>query len=270
VAVAPDCTTIYLTSVNRNYTGYAANVCNGFDSVWRTTINPNVAAPLPAVPPEGTYWERVYARLTASNCNWPQSDLPIISVVNSCTDKKDGEIVGWAAQLAAVNVTTGGVMAWSPDFGDYWANITPRDPVQDFAFESSTVLYTISPLALVQRLPYTGTAWATNLPSYDTTLLFGHTIVAVPEGKVLTGMATAAPYTTAYSANKGETFIVNSNAITNHGNTHFIFDVDFKNNQFMYMGDDVASGNRGTVYRNTLPSPTRWTDNDMMSIANGA
>ena len=54
-------------------------------------------------------------------------------------------------------------------------------------FESSTIIYTLSPGALVQRLPYTGTAWSTNLPSYDTTLGFGHTIAAMPDGKVLVG-----------------------------------------------------------------------------------
>ncbi|MGD0854580.1 MAG: hypothetical protein ABSA18_02090, partial [Dehalococcoidia bacterium] len=54
------------------------------------------------------------------------------------------------------------------------------------------------------------------------------------------------------------------------GNEHVIFDVDFKNNQFIYMGDDSAGGVLGTVYRNTLPSFTKWNDNDMMSIANGA
>ena len=64
VAVAPDCTTIYLASANAN-TGIG---CNEFDSVWRTTINPNVAAPLPAVPPLGIYWERVFCRTTSGNC----------------------------------------------------------------------------------------------------------------------------------------------------------------------------------------------------------
>ncbi len=100
--------------------------------MWRTTINPNVAAPLPAVPPIGTYWERVFCHTTSGNCNVPQTDLPILRVVESCTDKKDGEIVGWAAEDAYASGTslTGGVLAWSPDFGDYWAVVTPRDPVQ--------------------------------------------------------------------------------------------------------------------------------------------
>jgi len=268
VAIAPDCTTVYLTSVNRNVG--EAEVCSEFDSVWRSTTNPNVAAPMPAGRPLGLYWERVYTRVTSGNCGIPQSDLPIIRVVNSCTDKKDGEIVGWAAQLASATTSgTGGVMAWSPDFGDFWAAITPRDPVQDFAFESSTIVYTLSAGAVVQRLPYTGTAWATNLPSYDTSGGAGHTIAAMPEGKVLVGLAAGVAYPVAYSASKAASWSVSLNSIIGHGNEHVIFDVDFKNNQFIYMGDDAAGGTLGTVYRNTFPSYNKWADSDLMSIANG-
>ena len=275
VAVAPDCTTIYLASVNRNTGGPA--VCNEFDSVWRSTINPNVAAPLPAVPPLGTYWERVYARVTSGNCGVIQSDLPILRVVPSCTDKADGEIVGWAAQgAAATSGGSSGVMAWSPDYGDYWASVTPRFKVQDFAFESSTTIYVLAVNGLVQRLPYTGTSWSTNLNSYDTVLSNAHTIVAVPDGKVLVGAAvdSNSDMIAAYSADKGVTFgFVNGSQI-NHGNEHVIFDVDFKNNNFIYVGDDSSRGvgnylDSGTVYRNTAPSGTRWTDNDMMSSGNG-
>ena len=267
VAISPDCTTLYLASVNRN----VGMGCNEFDSVWRTTINPNVAAPLPAVPPLGTYWERVFCHTTSGNCNVVQTDLPILRVVESCTDKKDGEIVGWAAENAnATSSITGGVLAWSPDFGDYWAVVTPRDPVQDFTFESSTIVYTLSVGGLVQRLPYTGTAWSTNLPSYDTTISYGHTIAAVPDGKILVGAAAHAPYPGSYSSNAGVTFNVLPGQLSNNGDEHVIFDVDFKNNQFMYMGDDTAGTVLGTVYRNTLPSSTRWSDNDMMSAANGA
>jgi len=278
VAVAPDCTTIYLASANRN-TG-AASMCNEFDSVWRATINPNVAAPLPAVPPLGQYWERVYTRTTSGTCAVPQTDLPILRLVPSCTDKKDGEIVGWAAQGARASATAagvptgGGVIAWSPDYGDYWANVTPRDAVQDFAFESSTTLYNVSAIGLVQRLPYTGTSWSTNLPSYDTTTQAAHTIVAVPDGKVLVGAGAevlGASYMGSYSADKGVTFVlITTPGIVGHGNEHVIFDVDFKNNSFIYMADDNLGGTIGTVYRNTVPSFTRWVDNDMMSLANGA
>jgi len=271
VAIAPDCTTIYLASANRNGGLY----CNEFDSVWRSTINPNVAAPLPAVPPLGTYWERVFTHTTSGSCRVQQSDLPILRVVPSCTDKADGEIVGWAAQGANATTTgtKGGVMAWSPDYGDYWAMITPRYVVQDFAFESSTTLYVVNYQGAVQRLPYTGTAWSTNLPTYDTTMLGGHTIVAVPDGKVLVGANADQSYQAAYSADKGVTFMLITDSLYGNGNEHVIFDVDFKNNNFIYMGDDNLADptptNPGTVYRNTVPSFTRWSDNDMMSSANG-
>jgi len=269
VAVAPDCTTIYLASANRNM-GIG---CNEFDSVWRSTINPNVAAPLPAVPPLGTYWERVFTHTTSGSCLVSQTDLPILRVVPSCTDKPDGEIVGWAAQSALANTSgKGGVMAWSPDYGDYWAMITPRYAVQDFAFESSTVLYALSDTGAVQRLPYTGTSWSTNLPTYDTTLLGGHTIVAIPDGKVLVGADANESYQAAYSADKGVTFgVITAESLYGNGNEHVIFDVDFKNNNFIYMADDnsATATNPGTVYRNTVPSSTRWSDNDMMSLGNG-
>ncbi|MFA5078419.1 MAG: hypothetical protein WC541_02925, partial [Dehalococcoidia bacterium] len=261
VAVAPDCTTIYLASSN-TYLG--RTTCNSFDSVWRATINPNVAAPLPAVPPLGTYWERVYLRPTALITCTPelQSDLPILRVVPSCTDKPDGEIVGWAAQHTRA-------MAWSPDYGDYWATVTPRFTIQDFAFETSTTIYTVNESGMVQRLPYTGTAWSTNLPTYQTNLETTHTIVAVPDGKVLVGAGAVSSYPVAYSADKGVTFTSGSESISGHAQEHVIFDVDFKNNSFIYVGDDalLATG-MGTVYRNTAPSFQRWVDGDMMSIEN--
>jgi hypothetical protein len=261
VAVAPDCTTIYLASSNR---ALGRTTCNSFDSVWRATINPNVAAPLPAVPPLGTYWERVYLRPTALITCTPdtQSDLPILRVVPSCTDKPDGEIVGWAAQHTRA-------MAWSPDYGDYWATVTPRFTIQDFAFETSTTIYTVNESGMVQRLPYTGTAWSTNLPTYQTNLETTHTIVAVPDGKVLVGAGSVSSYPVAYSADKGVTFTSGSESISGHAQEHVIFDVDFKNNSFIYVGDDsIAETGLGTVYRNTVPSIGRWVDGDMMSIEN--
>ena len=265
VAIAPDCTNIYVATVNRN----EGIGCGEFDSIWRATINPNVAAPMAAVPPLGTYWERVYTRVTAANCGLQQTDLPLLRVVPSCTDMMDGQIVGWAAQNGAT-ANGSGVMAWSPDYGDYWANVMPKFPVQDFAFESSTTIYVLSGLGLVQRLPYTGTAWSTNLPAYDTVLSAAHTIVAVPDGKVLVGAAVGSFMEGAYSSDKGVIFTQFVDAIIgpNHGNEHVIFDVDFANNSFYYMGDDGSGTTSGTVYRNTLPPSTGSVD--VMNQGNGA
>ena len=142
-------------------------MCNEFDSVWRSTINPNVAAPLPAIPPLGTSWERVFCHYHLGSCNVPQSDLPILRVVESCTDKKDGEIVGWAAELPMQQRRHRRRLAWSPDYGDYWAMITPVSRA-GLRFRVQHRPVYPQPGGLVQRLPYTGTAWSTNLPSYDT------------------------------------------------------------------------------------------------------
>ena len=120
--------------------------------------------------------------------------------------------------------------------------------------------------------PFTGTSWSTNLPTYDTTLLGAHTIVAIPDGKVLVGADAAESYQAAYSADKGVTFgVITAESLYGNGNEHVIFDVDFKNNNFIYMADDnpETATNPGTVYRNTVPSSTRWSDNDMMSLGNG-
>ena len=285
VAVAPDCTTIYLASVNRNVGGGIFTLippvwfpfCNEFDSVWRASVNPNVTSPLPAIPPLGTYWERVYTRTTSANCASAQMDRPILRIVPSCTDKPDGEIVGWASQLSGTTAPAGtngsGVMAWSPDYGDFWANISPRNVVQDFAFESSTTMYVLNPLGMVQRLPYSGTSWSTNLASSFSLMDLAHTIAAIPDGKVLVGAANGAQFPSSYSPDKGLNW-AQSPALAGHGNEHVIFDVDFSKKDttgpFMYMGDDTPGTITGSVYRNRPTSYTTWADNDMMKAINGA
>ena len=265
VVASPDCTTLYLASVNRN----KGIGCSEFDSVWRSTLNPYVAAPLPCIPPIGSYWERVLTRPSSGSCNVTQTDLPILRSVPSCSGGKDGPILAWAAQGATASGSSGGVMAWSPDYGDFWAPITPRYPVQDFAFESATQIYALSAGGLVQSLPYSGTSWSTNLPSYQTDLESAHTIAVVPEGKILVGAGAGASYPVAYSPDKGKNFTTGSQSIPGHGNQHVTFDVDFKDNSFIYMGDDSAGGLLGAVYRNTVPAFARWEDGNLMSHSNG-
>jgi len=275
VAVSADCTTLYLASVHRNM-GIG---CNEFDSVWRSTISPAVAAPLPALAPIGTYWERVFLHTTSACCGIPQTDLPILRTVVSCTDSSDGGVVAWAARFAPSSLsfdnttgalrTSGGLMAWSPDYGDYWSAVLPRYPVEDFTFESSRVMYVAGVTGMVQKLVYTGTAWSTNLRASDSNVI-PHTITA-RNGKVLVG---ANRYSTldgtpvSYSADSGVNFQTYRDDIPVKGNVHTIFDTDFEKNRFIYaaVGDNLT----GTVYRNTAPVFTRWADNDMMDVSNGA
>jgi hypothetical protein len=265
VAVSSDCTTIYLASVHRN----AGVGCNEFDSVWRSTISPGVAAPLPALAPIGTYWERVFLHTTSVCCRVPQTDLPLLRTVQSCTDSTDGGVVAWAARFAPSSLAGTVLMAWSPDYGDYWVAVVPRYIVEDFTFESSRVMYVAGVTGMVQKLVYTGTAWSTNLQGADSNII-PHTIVA-REGKVLVGAnlrSTLAGTSVSYSLDGGVNFYRYMDDMPVKGNVHVIFDTDFDKNRFVYaaVGDNVT----GTVYRNTAPTFTRWSDNDMMDRANGA
>jgi len=265
VAITPDCTTAYLASVHRN-TGTG---CNEFDSVWRSTTNPSVSAPLPAAAPIGLYWERVLCHTTSGSCAVPQSDLPLVRTVMDCNDKSGGAVVAWAAQYGPATAAAGGVMAWSPDYGDFWQPITTRNLVQDFTFDSSYTMYVLSPAGMVQKLAYTGTGWSLTLPSTDTTLFSGHTIAAY-NSRVLVGagvLSNAAGLAAAYSADGAQHWFAFKDRMPAEGNVHVIFDVDYVKNSFVYAAADNASG---AVYRNTAPSFTRWDGNDMMEISDGA
>ncbi|MBN1375452.1 MAG: hypothetical protein JXA01_04790 [Dehalococcoidia bacterium] len=258
IAVSADCTTMYLASVHRNV-GFG---CNEFDSVWRYTMSPAVASPLPALMPAGSYWERVFIYTTSPCCSENQTDMPILRTVPSCTDSGDGGVVAWAAQYTPVQ-------AWSPDYGDYWVPIISSLFIQDFTFESSRVIYNLGLSGRVQKLVYTGTAWTNTIPATLTGMI-GHTIAA-RNGKVLVGAALADRQGVAvgYSSDSGKNWYLFRDRMPVGGNVHVTFDVDFENNSFIYaaVGDNTTDG---TVYRNTAPSFTRWVDNDMMDRNNGA
>jgi len=265
VAVSADCTTVYLASVHRN----VGVGCNEFDSVWRSSVSPSVSSPLPASAFAGAYWERVLCHTTSVCCRVPQTDLPILRTVQSCSDSSDGGTVAWAAQYAPGPVLAGGVMAWSPDYGDFWIVLTPTNLIQDFAFDSSRLMFTLSPGGRVQKLVFTGTAWSTALPS-SLTGIAGHTITA-RNGRVLVGAAQSdlQDAAVAFSADGANNWVKYRDRMPVGGNVHAIFDVDFDKNSFIYaaVDDNVTTG---TVYRNTAPAFTRWDSDDMMDISNGA
>jgi hypothetical protein len=258
VAIAPDCTTIYLASVSHNL----EFPCIAFDSVWRASINPAVVAPLPAIPPVGFFWERVLTTPTALNCTDLQTDAPILRLA---PDKTDGELVGWGAVGTRAQL-------WSPDFGDFWAKINPRNNIADFAFETSTLLWNVSPNAIVQKLPYTGTAWSSAEPDMDGKGGVAHMIAVKPEGKILIGLGVPLPgllSAMSYSLNGGEKFgLIPAGLRADAGSTHVAFDEDFENNSIAFVADD---GPTGRIYRYQLPFPMggTWVDNDMMDATNG-
>ncbi len=273
VAPTPDCKTIYLASVN------AGAICSGFDSVWRATINPEVDSPFRTTNPLGYYWERVLCHVTAPTCIGVQTDAALLRIVPYCADPT-GQIVAWAVYDTASVYPNQGIAMWSPDYGDYWADIYPRNSVQDFCFESATVMYFLSPEGLVQKMPYNGTSWANTMDSVSALLPGMHTIAAYPEGKVLVGAdATWSPlYAGSYSANFNTdtpsfATIALAGKTAAMGNVHVAFDTNFEDTNTIFIGDDDANagaGLGGSVYRNSAAGAYRWADTNMMSALNGA
>jgi len=269
VAPSADCTTIYLASVNN------AQACKGFDSIWRSSVNEKVVAPpLPALPP-GSIWERVRVTPSALTCNVAHANYIILRLA---PDKLDGQILGWAAGGTDGHAALGGFpvnantmkMEWSPDFGDYFAQITPRLAIQDFAFESSTIIYILEAnTGNVQKMPYTGTAWAASIPNATSNLGGGHTIEAKAADKVLVGNeavlnSAATPFPVAISTDGGFSFVPMTRPIPQAATFgyHAIFDTDYGvgNNTTVYEGSDRAGA--GLIHRNNAPAGANipWTD----------
>jgi len=256
VAPSADCKTIYLASAS----GTGATACDEFDSVWRTSVNSAVTSPLLSVLPLGFYYERVYCRVTALDCTAAQSDLPLLRLAPAL-DNEDGELVFWAAQNTRA-------AAWSPDFGDYWANINPRNTVQDFAAASNTLLYFVSQPGLVQRMPYTGTAWSS--VEADVTLTgAAHMIAAYGEDAVLVGADTTSTYPGWISTNGGDSFGTLFALLPTGGNVHVAFHPDYADNGIFFLADDAANG---SVYRNKYVGmlANSWSEGDMMAMSNTA
>ncbi len=240
--------------------------CHGFDSVWRSSSNPTVESPLSAMP-VGTYWERIFTHVTALDCTQTQSNVALLRLVPWCADPT-GEIVGWAA----MNTTTA---FWSPDYGDYWAPITVRNAIQDFTFESRTMLYFLEPHGVVQKMPFTGTAWSTSLPNYSSGISPAHTIAAMPEGKVIVGHGEGAPYAASISLNMdadNPKFSIQTTAGPLVGGAvHVTFDPKFDDNSIYYLSEEKATGGTfGSVYRNNPTAQLGWADTDLMAATNGA
>ena len=255
VVPSADSCTVYVASVNTNAG------CSGFDSVWRSSTNPGVVAPLP-VESIGTVWERILCRVTAGDCTGTQSNHAILRLA---PDKTDGEIVFWAAQ-GSTGPWPHGVVAWSPNYGDYWANINPRLTVQDLVAESSTVIYILQADGLVQKMPYTGTAWSSAKPNADTSLGSGYSIAALAEGHVLVGASVSSGYPVAYSGNGASSFTVIPELLAlSPSNVHVAFDADFVTNGVIYAATENTA-DPGSIYRNTVPAYTQWTDLEPLAL----
>jgi hypothetical protein len=191
-------------------------------------------------------------------------------------DKEDGQIVFWAAggTSGRANIPEAGrnqvdypvgaptrAVAWSPDYGDYWANINPRITVQDMEAESSTILYIVNFASDVQKMPYLTTAWSSSYATVDAGP-FAHTIDVYPEDKVGIGTARIA-FMAFVSTNGGQAFRPAVRGAQEGPPTygyHILFDTDYEENGMVYVASDRI--NTGRIYRNKLPElgGSPWED----------
>jgi hypothetical protein len=203
-------------------------------------------------------------------------------IIRLAPDKLDGQVVFWAAggtdqlldhSAAGISFPATSLGAntrkleWSPDYGDYFANVNPRLTIQDMEAESSTILYVMQANGSVQKLPYTGTAWSSALDTVSTKGGGGHTIDVQAEGIVLVGGHNAAPYTGAISTNGAKSFspmMRPPQGDTPFAGWHAILDTDYADNETVYFGSDAPGATTwtGKIWRNKAPSGsnTDWTD----------
>lgn len=245
IAPAPDCTTLYLASIN------SSRDCSGFDSVWRSQSSPL-----------GTYWERVLCMPTTDeHCAAAQTDLAILRLAGNYPS---GQVISWAA-VGAQNIM------WSPDFGDYWLSIAnPRFDVQDMAFEDSKTLYALSTTGLVQKFTFGGTGWICHEP-VSSHLDSGYSIATAyteltpdnDRGHIIVGSAGTGIYDVAYSTDGGASFTPITAPLPTRGNTLVIAHSGYK------QGGDIFAINSGGMYQWSiyygggtwawpLPEPDKW------------
>ncbi len=187
IAPAPDCSTIYLASINSN------PGCSGFDSVWASKSTP-----------PGYAWERVLCSLTTSdNCTSPQSNTAILRLAG---DKPDGQVLVWSAPGTRL-------VKWSADYGDSWNNVFPVFPVQDIAFADSKTLFILNPDGGVQRFGSGGAGWVSQSvissgidPAYSIATAYTGMTPDNDEGTVLVGGTGSGASDVAYSQDNGNNF----------------------------------------------------------------
>jgi len=233
IAPSPDCSTVYLASVNKN------DGCRGFDSVWRSSSNTDVVSPLPALL-LGTFWERILCQPTTSQtCATTQTDNAILGLAG---DKADGQLVFWAA------VGTKKIM-WSPDFGDYWTSISPSLVIQDIAVEDSKTLYILSPDGWMQKFAFSGVDWVSG-SSVSTELDTGYSIATAytgltpdnDKGHVIVAGNGTGGYDVAYSTDGGVSFTPITTQLPTRGKTLVIAHSGYKK------GGNIFAINSGGMY----------------------
>jgi hypothetical protein len=252
VAPAPDSRTLYLASVNLKRRDSS---CIVIDSVWRSSCNPAVVSPLPPLP-LGTVWERILTHVRPYDCNHEGIESAILRLPE---DWPGGHSVFFApiCTNAGISNMENNIIFWSPDYGDYWAFITPEIAIQDVTLPSSTQLYVLAANGGVQRLAYTGTKWA-KIDVYNAGIS-GHMIQAYSDWVIVGSQDTSSVSPAfAYSSDLGKIWKTVSRPTENAtGHVHVIFHPNFLHNRDIYAGFDGALG---SIYHFNIGTSERWSE----------
>ncbi|MFC1956710.1 hypothetical protein ACFLVY_00210 [Chloroflexota bacterium] len=202
VAVCPDCSTIYLSTINYDYSsGEGDYPCGdgddfgGFncDSVWRSYDN-------------GDTWERVFHGDWADT----QSDALLLRLpcdaIEDCCDQ-DAVAPSGTVYLGIVDgddIANDDIF-YSRDCGQCWNDPpSPKVDIQDFAVESENVVYVIDDDGYITKSTQYGRRWSDKV---DTEIGSGHSITTCCEqGFVVVGGDGSGTNKVAWSDDGGETF----------------------------------------------------------------
>jgi photosystem II stability/assembly factor-like uncharacterized protein len=257
VAVCPDCSTIYLSTINvlecwtcdeceivgaEPVTMDVCEVCE-CDSVWRSYD-------------DGDTWERVF------HGDWDdgQGDgLPLLRLpcdaIEDCCDQDPVSPSG----TIYVGLNDMKTMFYSRDCGQCW-NETPatKIPIQDFAVESENIVYVIDDAGMFSKSTQYGRRWS---DAIDTGLDTGHTITSCcNEGFVVVGGYGGDPV--AWSDDGGDSWNLTDD-IPEAGDVHVACDPKCVGT--IYAAVDSIDFGPSCIYRTTTDSG-EWTNMNAMDI----
>ncbi len=223
VAVSPDCTVTYLSSVN---VAEAGEVCD-CDSVWMKDTEADEYADV---------WQRVYHKDLDNN----------FGLLRLSPEHDDGDLVYWG-DFGSENLywaTGKGICKWS-------TRKTTID-VQDFALADDDTLYVINDADDIVKWTTAKRDWTS---AVDHMAVEGHTI-AVLGDYILVGGAKGS---VGYSDDAAATFsrIGDKGELGAGGEVHVAFDSYFEDNDTIYAA--LAGGDRG-IWRWVIDDSTAWTD----------
>jgi len=243
VAVCPDCSTIYLSSINDGVTPCTHTwgwLDWGCDSVWRSYD-------------DGATWERVFHGDWDDGIGdgWPLLRLPCDAVEDCC----DQDPVAPSGTIY-VGLNDMKTMFYSRDCGQCW-NEPPATKIgiQDFCVESENIVYVIDEDGMFSMSTQYGRRWSDKV---DIGLDSGHSITCCCEQGFIVA-AGAGDEPVAYSDDSGETWELTAE-LPGSGTAHIACDPTCEGTIYAALSEPVSIC--GGIYRWVIGESTDWENMD--------